>query len=78
MAVRLFHWNELDIYRFYNLHHKDYPNLPPPPNPEGLRTFMLACIEATVNQLNEENDPKAGKGKQPRSQRHENQPDFPG
>lgn len=62
MMVRQFGWNEFDIYRFYNVHHPGYPhNLPPPPNPEGLQAFLMACLEVTVEQINKENDPKAAK-----------------
>jgi len=63
MMVRMFHWNELDIYRFYNIGHEDYPNLPAPPNPQGLQTFMMSCLDITIEQMNEENSPK---GKKPR------------
>ena len=70
MCVRLYSWNAEDIYRFYNLDHKDYPDLPPPPNPRGLKAFMFACVNETVRQKNAENDPKgSGGGGQPERRR---------
>lgn len=55
----MYHWNEWDVYRFYNAGHRDYPDLPPPPNPIGLQTFMMACLDVTIKQLNEESNPKS-------------------
>lgn len=62
MCVRLYHWNEWDVYRFFNSDNDLYPNLPPPPNPRGLQAFMIACVHETIEQMNAENDPKGGKG----------------
>jgi len=53
--VRHFGYNHTDLYDYYNIGHPDYPNLPPPPNPSGLQTFMLACVEVTVEQIDQEN-----------------------
>lgn len=61
MMVRLFRWTEWDVYRYFNADHKDYPNLPPPPNPAGLQAFMVACVDVTIEQMSRENDPNASK-----------------
>ena len=32
-----------DVYGFYNSGRTQDPNLPPPPNPEKVKAFVLAC-----------------------------------
>jgi hypothetical protein len=59
--VRHFHWDEWQLYRFYNRNHIEYPNIPAPPNPEGLACFMFACLDETIKQLNRENSPEEAK-----------------
>lgn len=59
--VRLFHWNAEDVYKFFNVRHPDWPNLPPPPNPAGLQAFLMGCVDATIEQMNRENNPEEAK-----------------
>lgn len=67
MMVRKYKWHELDVYRFFNVDHPSYPDLPPPPNPKGLQAFMFACVDTTIEQINKENSPKdSGGGRPPR------------
>lgn len=70
MCVRLYHWTELDVYRYFNCDHDSYPNLPPPPNPRGLQAFMIACVHETIEQKNAENggDKKSAANRPPRRQ----------
>lgn len=56
MAVRL---QKLTVWELYELYNLEYPRpLPPPPNPDKLKAFYFACLEKTVEQINEENNPK--------------------
>lgn len=71
MMVRQFHWGLWDVYTFYNADCIDENgNLPPPPNPTGLQLFLMACLEVTIDQINQENDPD---GKNTRKRRREQQ-----
>lgn len=39
-------WTAVEIYQHYNIKHPGWPyNLPPPPNPAGLRAFVYAALE---------------------------------
>jgi len=72
MMVRLWGWSAKEVYEFYNLGNIDeHGQLPPPPNPTGVQSFMLACLEEHVHQLNEENSPpdKHGQSQLPRRRR---------
>ena len=59
MLFRLQHYNEVDLYRYYNLDHPGWPNnLPPPPNPTKFRTLIVWILNRSIEMQNEENDPK--------------------
>lgn len=73
MMVRMFNWNEYDVYRFYNVDSDEYPNLPPPPNPTGLQVFFMACLEVTIDQMNDENDPDGARKRKRAEERREEQ-----
>ncbi len=59
MLFRVQQYTEWELYRYFNLDHPDYPNLPPPPDPSKLKTFIVWCLNETIRQKNEENDPDA-------------------
>lgn len=58
MLVRFAGFTEQDLYRFYNLGHEDYPNLPPPPCPDKLQQFYFNCVEQIIIDKNRENSPE--------------------
>lgn len=77
MMVRMFQWSTWDLYQHYNIEHVDEKgNLPPPPNPDGIQRFMMACLEQTVNQINVENGADEKSQRQSRREQAEKQADF--
>lgn len=64
MLFRMQKLDGLQLYQHYNIGHPGWPyNLPPPLNPEKLRSFVIWCLSETVRQQNEENDPDAAKAR---------------
>lgn len=64
MMVRQYHWDARQVYEFFNVAENGWGrgDLPDPPNPVGLQAFMMACVDETISQMNEENSPKGGSG----------------
>jgi len=62
MMVRQYHWDARQVYEFFNAEVSGWGKgeLPDPANPMGLQAFMMACVDATIQQMNAENDPKGG------------------
>lgn len=58
MLFRLQKYDALQLYRHYNMGHPDWPNLPPPPNAEKLKSFVVWALNTSLEQMAEENDPK--------------------
>lgn len=72
MMVRLFGWSAREVYEFYNLRHLEEGwTLPPPPNPSGLQSFLMACAEVTIEQKNIENGGAAKPKRQADTQREQ-------
>jgi hypothetical protein len=65
MCVRLFHWSPEDVYSLFNMGDHRWPNLPPPPNPDKFQQFFFAMVDATIMQMNAENDPESAKKNRP-------------
>lgn len=66
MLFRLQNFNEVDVYRYFNINHPGWPDsLPPPPNPDKLRSFVVWALNESIAQENEANDPKAQQGRRP-------------
>jgi len=67
---RFSHYDALQLYQHYNMDHDGWPhNLPPPPNPDKLRSFVMWCMNTTITQMNEENDPKSAQNAEARDRR---------
>ena len=71
MMVRQYHWDARQVYEFFNAEVEGWGKgeLPDPANPMGLQAFMMACIDATIEQMNKENDPKGAQNNRPERRR---------